>query len=184
MPIIILLILAFLFGYNETDLHNLTKGNAKENIQDQLAQAQTKPKSDEQEKRESQSKIEAQKREAKARALPSGEFNHYSDGSGADLRVTYEQYQYACNKAELSIGAVKLVGVGYRLVNELYSNNPNSLSNIKVFWSDQGRCMATFVISGMLKGTQYSMKVVGYAETFVNKDGKILVNYISQPYLQ
>ena len=48
MPIIILLILAFLFGYNETDLHNLTKGNAKENIQDQLAQAQTKPKSDEQ----------------------------------------------------------------------------------------------------------------------------------------
>lgn len=45
MPIIILLILAFIFGYSETDLHNLIKGYAKENIQDQ---AQTQPKSDEQ----------------------------------------------------------------------------------------------------------------------------------------
>ena len=42
MPVIILFILALLFGYNETDLHNLTKGNAKDKIQDQLAQDQTK----------------------------------------------------------------------------------------------------------------------------------------------
>jgi len=141
-------------------------------------------KIDAQKKRENQKKIEVQKREAKARALPSGEFNHYSDGSGANRRVTYEQYQYACSKANLSTYAIKGVGVWYSLVNELYYNNPNSVSNIKVFWSDQGRCVATFFISGMLKGTQYSKKVVGYAESFYNQDGKIFVNSISQPYLQ
>ena len=127
---------------------------------------------------------QARKREAKARALPSGEFNHYSDGSGADRRVTYEQYQYACSKAKLSTYAIKGVGVWYSLVNELYYNNPNSVSNIKVFWSDQGRCIVTFSISGVLKGTQYSKQVIGEASTFYNQDGEILIQNLSNAYLQ